>query len=161
MRTQEEILGRIARIRGSDLMGFRMEVLVTALSFESAKQWRAVDCTAEQWGKTLTDEDFIARALEYLVFAMDKADSHRGISAGRSVEKLYEFAWLLGREDVMKAMDVAGYPQYGAPKLRAFAQTMGLAFQEVWISEVTDALVHMANGRPCDDAANFECGCGR
>ncbi|WP_301547102.1 hypothetical protein [Micromonospora sp. C95] len=46
----------------------------------------------------------------------------------RSVDKLGELAWLLGRDDIVAAMDHAGYPMYGAPKVKAFADGFGWPF---------------------------------
>jgi len=90
----------------------------------------------------------------YLAFAIRKVVDHRGISAERSVVKLREYAWLLGRDDAVVAMDAAAYPQYGAPKLKAFALAMGLPWP-------TDDIVleHMASGQPC--SPNCWEGCGR
>jgi hypothetical protein len=74
------------------------------------------------------------------------------ISASRSVEKLTEFAWLLGRDDVVAAMDEAGYAQYGVPKLFAFAKGFEVEPPE------SDDLARMSRGERC--SATYECGCG-
>jgi len=88
---------------------------------------------------------------EYLEFAIGKIQGHRGISAGRSVDKLREMAWLLGRDDVMAAMDKADYQNYGAPKIKAFAEGMGLPWPD------DEDLARMALGYPCTDDCEGGC----
>lgn len=153
-RTQADIADRFreAAQPGEDLLGFRREVLAEAMT--RATLIEVVPNVEESpdlasWEPTGTEP--AARA--YLDFAIEKIEGHRGISASRSVDKLREYAWLLGRDDVVAAMDAAGYAQYGAPKVRAFAHGMG------WPWPDTGPLQEMAEGRPCD----AECieGCGR
>lgn len=88
-----------------------------------------------------------------LPFALGKILNHRGISASRSVDQLTEYAWLLGRDDVVQAMQDAAYPQYGAPKVKAFGEGLGLEWPG------TEPMRRMADGLPCSD----DCwqGCGR
>ena len=69
------------------------------------------------------------------------------------MEKLIEYAWLLGRDDVVAAMEAAEYTNYGAPKVKAFAEGMGFP----WPTD-DPGLTRMADGLPCaDDCLN---GCG-
>jgi hypothetical protein len=150
-RTQDEIVARIEDATDEDMFGFRREVLVDALDFEHAKPFLIAGATAEEWEEARVD-DFDAAARSYYTFALEKIEGHRGISANRSVEKLTEFAWLLGRDDVVAAMEAAEYPQYGAPKVAAFAAGFGLD----WPTD--PAMVRMASGRPCED--NCYDGCG-
>ena len=91
-------------------------------------------------------------ASRYLDFAIGKIRNHRGISASRSVDKLTEYAWLLGRDDVVTAMEAADYPQYGAPKVKAFAEGMG------WEWPSTPDLARMSQGLPCEDTCADGCG---
>ena len=73
---------------------------------------------------------------------------------GISVEKLTEYAWLLGRDDVVATMNRADYVQYGAPKVKAFALGLGLPWPED-----DEELERMAYGEPCQPGC--EGGCGR
>ncbi len=159
-RTQEEIVARVdALARGEDdFFGFRLEVLVYALDFEHARPFLRDGVTADVW-KTTSRESIENDARDYLAFAVGKIVGHRGLSASRSVEKLGEYAWLLGRDDVVAAMDEAGYENYGAPKVRAFAEGMGWSWS-VLVSE-GDALLldRMASGLPC--VPDCDDGCGR
>jgi len=153
-RTQDEIVARIRdhEQNGGDFFGFACELLIDALDFEHAKPWLKEETTAEQWDESRTvDTETAARG--YLEFALGKIDGHRGISASRSVDKLREFAWLLGRDEVLAAMDAAGYQQYGAPKVKAFAVGMGWP----WPSDDAE-MERMAQGLPCVDDCSGGCG---
>jgi hypothetical protein len=152
VRTQDEIVARIKAISADDLLGFGREVLIDGLDFEHARPFLAPRVDAgRDWSSPTRSFEVDAR--HYLEFAIGKILGHRGISAGRSVDKLREWAWLLCRDDVVQAMDVAEYPQYGAPKVKAFA--LGLGWP--WPSD-NAALERMATGLPCvPDCAS---GCG-
>jgi hypothetical protein len=150
-RTQEEILARIEAIDDEDFFGFRREVLIAVLDYEHARQFLKEGTTPEEWAEEqVTDVE--AAAFGYYGFALGKIRDHRGISANRSVDKLAEYAWLLGRDDVAAAMDAAEFPQYGAPKVAAFAKGFGLD----WPTEV--AMVRMSSGLPCEDGCMDGCG---
>jgi hypothetical protein len=68
------------------------------------------------------------------------------------VAKLTEYAWLMGREDIVKAMEEAGYTNYGAPKVKAFADLLGLP----WPDKID--MHRMAQGKACNPD-NPGCGC--
>lgn len=150
-RSQDEIVARIkAHEAGEDFFGFAREALIDALDFDHAKPYLKDGVTAQEWQQVT---DFGDAAREYLAFAIGKIEAHRGISAERSVSKLTEYAWLLGRDDVVSAMDAADYPNYGAPKVKAFAEGMGFPWPD------DKELARMARGESCVD--DCEGGCGR
>jgi hypothetical protein len=151
-RTQQEIVDRIVDANADDdFMGFRREVLLDALEFEHAKPYLKDGVTEAEWDAS-REKDTQAAARGYLDFAVGKIEDHRGISASRSVEKLGEYAWLLGRDDVVAAMAAADYPQYGAPKVKAFAEGMG------WPWPPDAGLARMAEGLPCTEDCYGGCG---
>lgn len=154
MRTQGDILARIKSAEGEDFLGFRRDVLIDALDYEHAKQYLKPDVTAEQWAESqlTTDEKTLDALKSYLEFAWSKAEDHRGISAGRSIEKLTEYAWLLGRDDVVHDIEAAPYPQYGCPKLAVVARAFALPIPD------SDNLDRMIRGLRCN--ADYDCGCG-
>jgi hypothetical protein len=152
VRTQEEIVTRFEAAI-DDMFGFQREVLLGAMDYEHAKPFLKEDVTEAEWQESRSDTAEAARG--YLDFAIGKIVDHRGISAGRSVEKLTEYAWLLGRDDVVAAMEAADYTNYGAPKVKAFAEGMGLP----WPTD-DPRLVRMAEGLPCRTDGCDE-GCGR
>ncbi len=158
LRTQAEILERIDAIKEEDYFGFRQEVLLYALTFENARPFLKDTTTEANWKPTLTFEDVETEALLYLAFALSKALGHRGISASRSVEKMSEFAWLLGRDDVYSVLEETEYAPYGAPILKAWAVTYGEKAQAVVAAELAEddegELARMLDGQRCED------GCG-
>lgn len=160
-RTQEQILARFQEAAEDDLFGFRREVLALAMTADTIRQALPKVEDPEDAAVTLGLDQLADEAREYLAFAIEKILNHRGISASRSVDKLTEYAWLLGRDDVVQAMAEAEYPQYGAPKVRAFATGMGWPFLEASDDSpaAREVLERMSIGRLCDD----ECmdGCGR
>ena len=153
-RTQDEILARFQA--ADDFFGFAREVLVEAMTAETMLRFKPGATLGDNWAVSTPDELETA-ARDYLTFAIDKAVNHRGLSAERSVTKLREFAWLLGRDDVVAAMDAADYPQYGTPKLRAFADGMGWPFK-VGTDWEQQALDRMVQGLECTDSCDEGCG---
>ncbi|MEV4093843.1 hypothetical protein [Streptosporangium saharense] len=142
-RTQDEILARVAEVAEMDLFGFRRQVLIPALDFEHAQPFIREGVTVAEWGEVIQAAELLEMAREYYAFALGKIAGHRGISATRSVLKLTEYAWLLGQDDIVAAMEAADYPQYGAPKVKAFGLGLGLEWP------TTEAMTRMAAGEPC------------
>lgn len=153
LRRQGEILNKIYGIARDDMFGFRREVLLLALNFEHARPYLIADATPVTWAEqALTDPAALFEAaVEYYEFALGKIQGHRGISAERSVQKLTEHAWLLCRDDVVSAMEAAHHSQYGAPKVKAFADGFGLPWPD------DEDLARMAAGDPC--TSDCESGC--
>lgn len=157
IRTQDEILARINYLADNapseDFLGFRQEVLIGALDLEHVNVLAAARGADEIPAADYESAAQIEAALSYLEFAWGKAADHRGISAGRSVQKLAEWAWLFGLDDVVHQMTEGPYQNYGAPALKVFAEAMG---QELPTSE---DLVNMMQGLPC--RPDCDEGCGR
>ena len=153
MRTQDEILARFRAAVPDDYFGFRREVLVEGMDHATLR----VALGAEIGADITAPEDIESNARDYFPFAVEKIVYHRSISATRSVDKLREYAWLLGRDDVVSAMDSAAYPQYGAPKVRAFADGMGWPWPELDPDDVA-ALARMAAGDFCEPTCGQGCG---
>lgn len=149
-RTQDDILARIETVKSEDWLGFKLEVLVPHLDYEHARPYLKPEVAAYEW-QPRTEAELQRDAFEYYEFALTKIEGHRGISANRSVEKLTEYAWLMGRDDIVAAMDAAPFEQYGAPKVRAFADALSLGWP-------VGVLERMASGLPCEPGC--EAGCG-
>jgi hypothetical protein len=158
LKLPEQIAQRIQEHtdRGSDPFGFAREVLAHALPRDMASEWLEIrDDTA--WPDP-TVREVHGAARDYYHFALGKAQDHRGLSAGRSVVKLTEFAWLLGQDELagqMQAMaDSEKFAPYGAPILKHFAQHMRLPFP-------TDGenypMWRMGNGWPCRPDCDYGC----
>jgi hypothetical protein len=152
-RTQEEILGRFRDVAAGDMFGFRREVLCDAMDAPTFRIAVGPESTIPDDWEPLAGAELENTARGYLTFAIGKILDHRGISAERSVAKLAEYAWLMGRDDVVAAMRTVAYPQYGAPKVLAFAAGMGWEWPHDDV-----ALERMAAGEPCSDDCDAGCG---
>jgi hypothetical protein len=125
-RTSAEILARAQA--ADDIFGWAQELLLSYCDYETVKPLLNDGVTAEDWATNADDPAKVGDAARsYYAFALGKIEDERGISAERSVIKLREYAWLMGRDDVITAMDAALYPPYGAPKVAAFGQGFGYA----------------------------------
>lgn len=154
IRTQDEILARFES--ADDFLGWAREVLIEAMDADTVRRYNPDATIGTDW-TAWSAGDVETNARNYLDFAIEKAINHRGLSAERSVAKLREFAWLLGRDDVVAAMGAAEYPQYGVPQVKAFADGMGWPFKAEQGWEQT-ALDRMAQGMPCADDCDEGCG---
>jgi len=134
-----------ARAAASDsLFGFGREVLVPFLDYDHAKPFLVPDVTAEAWKPTPLDDATVRRELaSYMEFAWEKAEGHRGISAGRSIQKLTEWVWLLGDDATLAAIEAAEYPMYGCPKLAVISRAYNLPIPD------REAVQRMIVGRSC------------
>lgn len=126
LRTQEQIVERIKVRRDADVLGFEIEVLYDHLDLDHLRQFLKPDAEMKDWTpEPCTRERVLELMRDYMVFAWTKVAGHRGISAGRSVNKMGSWLWLLGDEDleVMCAdVDCTHYRQYGAPILAAICE---------------------------------------
>lgn len=141
MRTHKEIQDLIDRFEKwphEDFIGFKREALQTALAMKEG------------------DEDaLIKEAKEYLVFAIGKAVNHRGLSAGRSVDKLTCWCWVLEHTNFP---DNHGQPytNYGVPILKWAAEKIGAD----WPTD-DPVLNAMAEGKKCPECESGRMrGCG-
>ena len=154
MRTQDEIAKRAQDSSG--FLCFSPEVLVPFLDFEHAQPFLKPEVTAAEWTpKALTRDAVLAEMREYMAeYGWPKALDHRGISAGRTVEKMTAWMWLLGDDEAVAfAEDSDNYPQYGAPVLKFICERFGFDVP-------ADEQAHrMARGEHC--GADYRCGCGQ
>ncbi|MFD8075864.1 hypothetical protein ACFV3E_24810 [Streptomyces sp. NPDC059718] len=123
-RSQDDIIARAQS--ADDMFGWSQEVLLAYVDYDHARPFLHDNFTAEQWTEYAEDPAKVHDAAHaYYVFALGKIEDERGISAERSVIKLREYAWLMGLDDVVAAMDAAEYAPYGTPKVEAFAAGLG------------------------------------
>jgi hypothetical protein len=146
MHTQDEIVTYLGTHQS--WLGFNVQALIPFLDFEHARSFLKDEVTAEEWEPTrlpLTEEGVLAEMREYMEFAWDKVENHRGISANRNVEKMEAWVWLLGRDDVLGRFLAAPYPQYGAPRLAQLCRDLSFPIPD------GPGLVNMIAGRPCHE----------
>lgn len=126
-RTSAEIYARAQS--AVDMFGFARNLLLPYCDYETVLPLLNDGVTAEDWAQDAEDSAKVGiEARGYYEFALTKIEGERGISAERSVIKLTEYAWLMGRDDVVAAMDAAPYPPYGAPKVAVFGKALGFDF---------------------------------
>lgn len=117
MKTSAEIIARIQEIERLDWMGVISGELIDWLTFEEAKPWLQDTCTPEIFAEMTSKRlEPLAAIRKYLPFAWGKANSSRGLSAGRSLDHLSAWLWLAG---FGYAVDKhwAGYTHYGKKQL--------------------------------------------
>jgi hypothetical protein len=154
MRTQEELVAKI-REEMKKFLGFGAEVLLPYLDYAHAKEFIKPEITEEKWNENPIDtseEQARKDMADYMKFAWDKVADHRGISANRSVDKMEAWAWLLGRDDVVAAMDEAPYENYGAPKLAAVCRMMDFPIPE------EQSIQNMISSLDCCPGCDMGCG---
>ena len=134
MRTDEEILARIEAVKDQDwLLGTQTEDLVIRLPFEKAKPWLRDEVVEEKWESAPRDPDAIRAIIrDYMPFAWDKANGCRGISAGRSLQHMSAWLWLMGY--TAAADQILDYDHYGKPWLRAICDEFGWDWRQ-WDDE--------------------------
>lgn len=163
MRTTEEIIN-YQDLDGPDVFGFDREALVPYLTFEEAESWRAEETTKEQWGevKPRTREVILDDFKDYMLrIALDKAVSHRGLSASRSIAKLRALAWLMEDEEAVRLCDESEYANYGAPKLRALCDHFEIDWRGC-LGGRANIFEDQSGGRICCLCANGSMsGCGQ
>lgn len=127
-RTDEQIVARIEEVRAQDMFGFKTEVLLRHLSFEAAKPYLKDEITESDWAEIQAETGTPAEAgADYLPFAVGKIEDERGLSAGRSVQKFAEWAWLDGKDELAAQIDDDGnYGWYGETAVRLYAEHYGL-----------------------------------
>src|ERR1700678_953385 len=97
MRTTTEIIQHIANLENEDVFGFQRRDLLRFLSFSDAKPFLNANATEDKWTTDPLTHDFVVSEIhDYMPFAWDKANNCRGLSAGRSVEHMKAWLWLLG-----------------------------------------------------------------
>ena len=132
LATPEVIKERFDK-KSQEIMNFEPEILINYLPFDIARTLlkdeyvAKVDSGEEKY--EVIDDIFEATQdfLDYMVFAWGKAMDQRGISAGRSINKLGAYLTILSRPDLADMInDDNLYNPYGAPALIAVCEAMGI-----------------------------------
>ena len=98
MRTQDDIVQKLRDNKGC-FPNFLPEIMVPLLDFDHAKEFLKPEVQQESWQEPvpLTEESVKESMREYMAcVGWEKVENHRGISAGRTVEKMIRWLWLLG-----------------------------------------------------------------
>ena len=163
MRAQEEIVARIAAIEKKDFFGFERIVLLDYLDFDHIRGALepltpnvGAGLTRDEWEaphppNRRTVESMLADARDYADFAWGKVRDHRGLSAGRNIDKMPAWAWLLGHDDAVAAVEAAEYGNYGANQLRILCGALGFPMPD------EEGFRRMARGEPCQPGCDAGC----
>lgn len=139
-------------MKEADYFGFQLEVLAEYLTFETARPFLKEGVVEADWEhREPTEANLREGAAKYAAFAWTKVADHRGLSAGRNIEKMKTFLWLLGKEAEVDLNSIP-YPQYGAPQLAALCAALGLPVPS------DAATQNMIAGRPCVPGCLEGCG---
>jgi hypothetical protein len=154
MRTQEEIVKKVKETE-KKFLSFAPEVLLPYLDYDDAKPHIKPEITPDEWEKLrspLTEEAVLKEAAQYMAtYGWDKAENHRGLSAGRTVDKMETWIWLLGEDDFLKEVEATRYENYGAPKLKLICEHFD------WPLSDDEGVLRMAEGLPCRDGCDEGC----
>ena len=153
LRTLEEIAQK-ALEEAQGFLSFETNTLLPYLDFDRAKPFLEDDVTAGQWEQQpLTEEAVIKEMAEYMEFAVDKAENHRGLSAGHSISRMRAFLWLLGDDELEAFADAdENYKNYGAPML------LKICKKYKFKPPMSEAFLNMADGFPCRPGCDEGCG---
>ena len=122
MRTDAEILARIEEVKANDWLGTERGDLIEVLPFDSVKPFLKEGVTQDEWSPLPRDRDSVlARMLDYMPFAWEKANDCRGISASRSMSHFAAWTWLIGED----FGDLQQYQFYGKPNLISICERFG------------------------------------
>lgn len=129
-RSHEEILAEFNRRDNNGfLFDFGLDDLIFRLPFDLAKPHLSDEATEENTKylrKSMLYHDIIAEMREYMVFAWDKANDERGLSAIRSIQYFTAWLWLLGDEETFAfASNDDNYAMYGRPILAKICEVYG------------------------------------
>lgn len=122
--TQEEIRQRFLERKEKDLLGFEVYEYLDYCGFDWVKENvgfnEKTEFTEEMkadFSKPIDRESIINKMKDYMSFAFEKANNHRGISASRSIMHYVAWTWLAGDRDFSNEID-RDYYDYGKSILR-------------------------------------------
>ena len=155
MRTAVEILTLYQKMRddGKDFFGFVGEVMIRYLPFDLAKPFLKDSVQETDWHPHgLTDEAVLKEMSDYMTFAWGKVENHRGLSAGRSIEKMSAWLRVLGNDELADKLD-SGDPwgQYGAGLLAIVCEKYKFPIP------AGEAIQNMIQGMPCRPGCRDGC----
>lgn len=154
-RTDQQIIDRIRSVQETkrDWLGVEVADLADSLPVEQIRTLAGfTPPTDPGYAPEARDrETVVNRMRRYMVFALDKAGKHRGISASRSIAHYRAWTWLIGEYEAYN-WELAS--QYGMPILRDICERHSFAFPigEPWAQR-------MSRGELC--VAGCQEGCGQ
>ena len=126
-RSHTEIVDRIKSVKEKDWLGIQVNDLLEYLPFSEAKQFLTETATAEDWDiypKESNYSSIVQKIHDYMPFAWNKANDCKGLSAGRSLDHMKSWLWLIRRDLAVIQLE-GGHSMYGKPHLRAICEDFG------------------------------------
>ncbi len=134
MKSDQEILDKLEEYKDKDFFGVIHGDLATRLPFELAKLFLKEDLLEIDYVRQPRDRDSVIDQMrDYISFAWDKANSGRGLSAGRSLDHFTAWIWLLG--DDANFPDLQNYNYYGKDHLVKICEFYGFTNEDNGIRE--------------------------
>ena len=140
MRTTEEIVSRINEVSESDFFGAQTGDLLECLKFQDAKPFLKDTAEENDWKHIEpTSANIISQMKEYMSFALEKCEDHRGLSASRSIDHFRAWLWLLDDQETLKFIeDGNNYKNYGAPILKFICYKYGFEWRNYETMPIRD-----------------------
>lgn len=162
-RDEDEIVRYYQRVQPHDVFGIWGTELLLRVPLKRAIPFMAEDhgWDEESWAKASkrSDKESIVWEMEeYFQFAVEKAITHSGAAASRSVHHYLAWTWLIKDLELFAyLMEPRNYPNYGCPLLLAVAQKYEI--MELLPDNKIDREVfsRMANGQVCGSLCNGGC----
>lgn len=141
VRTPEELRAQIDTWRDGrdDPLGFMVEAVLPYLPFEQAvdppglvKPEVAEEGKVEweKGSKRLDRKTIVKQMRDYAEFGWGKIADERGISAGRTIQKMEAWLWLLGEDDLLETLRATDGGSYGRLSLAVVCEGMGFPVPE-------------------------------
>lgn len=97
--------------------------LIEFLPQEEAREFMKEDADSADFFQEYTTENVIKQIKDYLPFAYEKAESARGLSAGRSLMHFDHWLWLLEDDELLAFLEnQENCAMYGFPILQKIAE---------------------------------------
>ena len=143
MRTQKEILDHIKEVEKDDFFGTEVHDLICFLDYENAKDFLKDGVTKEAWEESqqsLTKEHVLQIIANYMKFAWDKANDRRSLSAGRSIDHMQAWTWLIDDKfyKKLKKSRKKNYKYYGKPLLVMICEHFNIDWEKLDDDEWTN-----------------------
>lgn len=137
LRTEVELLWRLEAVKSNDFMWSKTEIISSFLSFDKAKhlfKQEYID-KVESWESEYTYKKTIDECVKYflwyLQFAWWKSLDERWLSAGRSIEKLWELLYIMSFDELSELINNDSlYNPYWMPALIEVSQKLWIEVPE-------------------------------
>lgn len=128
-RIQEEIVKRIQDRKDNDFFGFERITYMAYLNLEHMAVFLEPGEVIISHDPSLIDP--VDEIKNYMEFAWDKANNMRGLSAGRSVDRMTAWLWLAGEDDLCEwVSNCDNYYHYGKEILEKICEHYNIDWKQ-------------------------------